>query len=210
MKISIKSFFILTVILLMTQRASDVIADMLENLYDHYYIRDISDYWYNIVDFEKVAIIFFSIIAVLKFCCDNEFLNSLFQKIVKYKYRIIIFVAFLGVAIDYLTLIYFLISPFLIFYIIKKYYSDIPAIQDTMVNFSTAKNYLLVYIILELPLLLLLLCVTKIEEFLWFIIFFYMRISCMLWYIPCVLMSYISSKKTKKEIVDKEIENAGA
>lgn len=82
-----------------------------------------------------------------------------------------------------------------------------PVIQDTIVNFSTAKNYLLVYIVLELPLLLLLLCVTKIEEFLWFIIFFYMRISCMLWYIPCVLMSYISSKRTKEKIVDKNIKS---
>ena len=92
-----------------------------------------------------------------------------------------------------------ILSPFITYFFIKKYFTNIPKLQEIFVEFRTVKKNTLIIFIIEMILTLLLLILgLGIAEIFYIYLFYFLHISCLLWYLPFLIMSYINEKKKEK------------
>ena len=87
------------------------------------------------------------------------------------------------------------LSPFITYWILKKYFSNNLKIKELFLEFGTVKKNIFYLFVIELMIILFLLILgLKIDEILYLCLFYFFHISCFLWYLPILAMSYIDKK----------------
>lgn len=155
-------------------------------------IDDFVDYIFKIICLFIFLIFFYLIVFCLKIFEKNDFWNNIWFNLCKNKYKIMLFTLLVGIFLKFIPIILFISSPFVCYLIIKKFFSDIKVFQDLFLNFKNIKFYSLVYFILEMILSIIFILIVNSLE-LWLLV--YVNISCLLWYLPFLLLSYLDKNK---------------
>ena len=89
-------------------------------------------------------------------------------------------------------------SPYISYWIIKKYLSNNIRFKELFIDYTSIKKYALSLFVLEGSVLLILLIIgidllTIISMYL----FFFLHIFCFVWYLPFLILAYIDKKRKK-------------
>lgn len=95
----------------------------------------------------------------------------------------------------FLSILEFL-SPFISYWILKKYFSNNIKIQDVFLNYPSIKKYALILLFVESLILLLLIIIgMDFASIIFIYLVFLVHYFSFIWYLPFLILAYINKKE---------------